>query len=60
MYMWIMKKKIYNLFFLILFIYYDDKAETFLYLKKNKINVRNGTSFDSEVKYIYKKINLPI
>ena len=34
--------------------------EKFLSLKKNKVNVRYGPSFDSEIKYIYKKINLPI
>ena len=32
----------------------------FLSLKKNKVNVRYGPSFDSDIKYIYKKINLPI
>ena len=35
----------------------DDK---YLSLKKNKVNVRYGPSFDSKIKYIYKKINLPI
>ena len=34
--------------------------ETFLSLKKNKVNVRYGPSFESPIKYIYKKINLPI
>ncbi|MDC0908266.1 SH3 domain-containing protein [Candidatus Pelagibacter sp.] len=34
--------------------------ETFLSLKKGKVNVRYGPSFDSDVKYVYKKINLPI
>ena len=34
--------------------------EIFLSLKKNKVNVRYGPSFDSPIKYIYKKINLPI
>ena len=34
--------------------------EIFLSLKKNKVNVRYGPSFESPVKYIYKKINLPI
>ena len=29
-------------------------------LKKNKVNVRYGPSFDSKIKYIYKKVNLPI
>jgi|TARA_B100000003_G_C10664224_1_gene264345 SH3-like domain-containing protein len=34
--------------------------EIFLSLKKNKVNVRYGPSFDSPIKYVYKKINLPI
>ena len=32
----------------------------FLSLKKNKVNVRYGPSFESPVKFVYKKINLPI
>ena len=55
-----MKKKIYALFFLIFFVSYNASAETFLSLKKNKVNVRYGPSFDSDVKYVYKKINLPL
>ena len=55
-----MKKKIYTLFFLIFFVSYNATAETFLSLKKNKVNVRYGPSFDSDVKYVYKKINLPL
>ena len=55
-----MKKKIYTLFFLIFLISYNASAETFLSLKKNKVNVRYGPSFDSDVKYVYKKINLPL
>ena len=35
-------------------------AEKFLSLKKDKVNVRYGPSFESPVKFIYKKINLPI
>ena len=34
--------------------------EKFLSLKKNKVNVRYGPSLESKIKYIYKKINLPI
>ena len=55
-----MKKKIYALFFLIFFVSYNATAENFLSLKKNKVNVRYGPSFDSDVKYVYKKINLPL
>ena len=34
--------------------------EKFLSLKKNKVNVRYAPSFDSKIKYIYKKIKLPV
>ncbi len=34
--------------------------EVFFSLKKNKVNVRYGPSFESPVKFVYKKINLPI
>ena len=44
-------------FFLPLNVYSE---ETFLSLKKNKVNVRYGPSFKSPIKYVYKKINLPI
>tara|TARA_Y100001935_G_C16993522_1_gene354646 strand:- start:87 stop:530 length:444 start_codon:yes stop_codon:yes gene_type:complete len=33
---------------------------TFLSLKKNKVNVRYGPSLESPIKYIYKRIDLPI
>ena len=44
-------------FFQISFVTGEEK---FLSLKKNKVNVRYGPGFDFPVKYIYKKINLPI
>ena len=34
--------------------------ENFLSLKKNKVNVRYGPSFKSPIKYVYKKVHLPI
>ena len=34
--------------------------EKFLSLKKDKVYVRYGPSFDSPIKYIYRKMNLPI
>ncbi len=34
--------------------------EVFLSLKKNKVNVRYGPGFESPVKFVYKKIDLPI
>ena len=55
-----MKKKFYTLFFLIILISTNALAETFLSLKKNKVNVRYGPSFESDIKYVYKKINLPV
>ena len=48
------------LFFLIFFCTISSANEIFVSLKKNKVNVRYGPSFDSDVKYVYKKINLPI
>ena len=36
------------------------EEEKFLSLKNNKVNVRYGPSFDFEIKYIYKKINLTL
>ena len=54
-------KKFY-LLILIWFFFplYAASEETFLSLKKNKVNVRYGPSFDSPIKFVYKKINLPI
>ena len=49
------------IFFFLLFFCSDSFAdEVFVSLKKSKVNVRYGPSFDSDVKYVYKKINLPI
>ena len=39
---------------------YVVSEEIFLSLKKNKVNVRYGPSFESPIKYVYKKIHLPI
>ena len=51
-------------FFLFLICYFFSfnaiSEEIFLSLKKNKVNVRYGPSFESPIKYVYKKINLPI
>ena len=55
-----MQKTFYILFFLVFLITSSLAQETFLSLKKNKVNVRYGPSFDSDIKYVYKKINLPI
>ena len=55
-----MKKDFYILFFFIFFISSSLAEEAYLSLKKDKVNVRYGPSLDSEIKYIYKKINLPV
>ena len=55
-----MKKLFFLIFVWFLFPSYVVSEEIFLSLKKNKVNVRYGPSFESPVKYIYKKINLPI
>ena len=53
-------KEICVLFCLLLFCNISSANEIFVSLKKNKVNVRYGPSFDSDIKYVYKKINLPI
>ena len=57
-----MMKKIVIWFLCLSFlsIQFISAEEKFLSLNKNKVNVRYGPSFDSKIKYIYKKINLPI
>ena len=56
-----MKKII--LIILFSFFFLDNNViakDKFLSLKNSKVNVRYGPSLDSPVKYIYKKINLPV
>ena len=53
-------KLIIFIFLSFLFSSIINAEEIFLSLKKNKVNVRYGPSLESPVKYIYKKINLPI
>ena len=54
------KLTIFFLFIAVLFMQFSYAEEKFLSLKKSKVNVRYGPSFDSKIKYIYKKINLPV
>ena len=56
----IRKLTIHFLFLLVLFISFSNAEEKFLSLKKDKVNVRYGPSFETQIKYVYKKINLPI
>ena len=53
-------KKILMIIFMIFFSSITFAEEIFFSLKKNKVNVRYGPSFESPIKYIYKKKNLPI
>mgnify|MGYP001390489242 CR=1 FL=1 len=53
-------REFYILFFTVFLLSSSLAEETFLSLKKNKVNVRYGPSFDSDIKYIYNKINLPV
>ena len=45
---------------LILNIQLVTAQEKFLSLKKNKVNVRYGPGLDHPIKYIYRKVNLPV
>ena len=47
-------------FFLFYSNSYSEINNKFLMLKNNKVNVRYGPSFDYPIKYIYKKISLPV
>ena len=53
-------KKILLIFISIFWVSITYSQEVFLSLKKNKVNVRYGPSFEFPIKYIYKKIDLPI
>jgi len=48
------------IFFFFFFHSIANAKDIFLSLKKDKVNVRYGPSFDSPIKFIYKKVNLPI
>ena len=53
-------KKIIVIVFFLSFLPNASGKEIFLSLKKDKVNVRYGPSFEFPIKFIYKKINLPI
>ena len=55
-----MKKSYFLIIICIFFPFKVFANDTFLSLKKNKVNVRYGPGFEYPIKYIYKKINLPI
>ena len=57
-----MQKIVIFVLAVLIFITQQTKAkdEFFLMLKNKKVNVRYGPGFDYQVKYIYKKIQLPL
>ena len=55
-----MKKFYFVMLIFLFFSFHVSSEEIFLSLKKSKVNVRYGPSFNSPVKFVYKKINLPI
>ena len=59
-----MFKYLFFIKILIIFFYFFlsivKAEEIYLSLKKNKVNVRYGPSFESPIKFVYKKVNLPI
>ena len=56
-----MNKIFFFVLYLTIFLIHGSLAqEKFLSLKKNKVNVRYGPTFDSPIKYIYTKKNLPV
>jgi len=55
-----MKKLVFFISIFVFFPFYVFSNEIFLSLKKDKVNVRYGPGFEYPIKYIYKKIDLPI
>jgi len=53
-------KEILIIFFSLFFFTISPAEDIFLSLKKKKVNVRYGPSLESPIKFVYKKINLPI
>tara|TARA_B100001093_G_scaffold507166_1_gene567285 strand:+ start:1477 stop:1929 length:453 start_codon:yes stop_codon:yes gene_type:complete len=53
-------KIIISTLFIFFFSSITNAEEIFFSLKKNKVNVRYGPSLESPVKFVYKKIDLPI
>ena len=60
MFMQLIFKKFFLIIFLLFFTHFSFANEIFVSLKKNKVNVRYGPSFESDIKYVYKKVNLPL
>ncbi len=60
MFMFLSIKKISYVLLFFLLSFQANAQDNFMSLKKNKVNVRYGPGFDYKIKYIYKKINLPV
>ena len=60
--MFLQKKIIQTLFIVLSFfcVSLTNANEVYLSLKKDKVYVRYGPGFDSPIKFVYRKINLPI
>ena len=56
----IKKISFWVLYLLILSMQFLSAEEKFLSLKKNKTNVRYGPGLDYPIKYVYRKVNLPV
>ena len=54
------KYLILSFFFLLPFSSFAQENNYFLMLKNKKVNVRYGPSFDYPIKYVYRKIELPL
>ena len=55
-----MFKRLVIIFFFLFFFSVSATETIFLSLKKSKVNVRYGPNLESPIKFVYKKINLPI
>ena len=55
-----MFKQLIIIFFSLFYFSFVNAEIIFLSLKKNKVNVRYGPSLESPIKFVYKKVNLPI
>jgi SH3-like domain-containing protein len=60
MYLQLTLKRSLIILFILLFASSGETKEIFFSLKKNKVNVRYGPSLEAPIKYIYKKLNLPV
>ena len=54
------KYLILSFFFILPFSSFAQEKNYFLMLKNKKVNVRYGPSFDYPIKYVYRKIELPL